>query len=157
MFHRKKLSVLWFCWFIIKIDTTFQNIDSTSEKKTLINTIKTRPSEAVWPVHSRFKFHLYCTFSILYIFDSSVDNHSNSKNNLHFSYYIFINKETVGSFYLLHSPLVHSLRFKNPHNHNSFCATELMVWLTLEHSLEEPSKFHMKKEEQFILIMCTYP
>ena len=30
-----------------------------------------------------------------------------------------------------------------------------MVWLTLEQSLEEPSKFQMKKEEQFILKMWT--
>ena len=32
----------------------------------------------------------------------------------------------------------------------------LMVWLTLGQSLEEPSKFHMKKKEQFVLIMWTY-
>ena len=38
--------------------------------------------------------------------------------------------------------------FKNPHNHDIFCAAE-------EQSLEEPSEFRVKKEEQFILIMWT--
>ena len=31
-----------------------------------------------------------------------------------------------------------------------------MIWLTLEQSREEPGKFQMKKNEQFILIMWTY-
>ena len=47
--------------------------------------------------------------------------------------------------------------FKNPHSHKIFCAAELMVWFTLEQSLEGTSKFQMKKEGQFIFIMWTYP
>ena len=101
-------------------------------------------------LNSQFNLHLFCTFLTVLL------SHSDSKNNLYCVCYIFMNNETVGFFVC---SIVTDLfpSFENPRNHNIFCATELMVWLTLEPILEEPSKFQMKKEEQFMLIMWTYP